>query len=290
MDKNEYLNELKKCRWFGPYKSPSGQPCFYSFARPSGDNKYWIKLLLDFENKEISLTYRMMNSDIAPIKTFHEEIGTISCDYKPERNLALAEEEEFTPIIIPEKFTRESEEIQKKINQNEEEARKLQIILEEKNSQESNPKKSNEMKIGKSSDLSQSNQDSGLLEKKKILESLVKYVKEQFDPNWKLEDFTGHADSIAPSDFEDLSDELHDFILERSQKSDWQASKNYFRFKSSIYPTKKCNLCSRDFYQRETVVTLPCRHLSCLDCETLLLGSQKTGQQSSKCENCTSND
>lgn len=69
VDKSDYINAIKTCKWYGPYQGQGGQPCFYSFNNDRS-NKYWLKLLVDFSEKKVTLSYRKSNSDISTARAF----------------------------------------------------------------------------------------------------------------------------------------------------------------------------------------------------------------------------
>ena len=64
--KDEYLKQIKTCRWFGPFKlGEYDHFCFFTL-NSSGDNEYCVRIQIVFYMDAIQLYHCKNNSPIIP--------------------------------------------------------------------------------------------------------------------------------------------------------------------------------------------------------------------------------
>lgn len=73
IDKQKYLDEIKHCRWYGPYKDEEDDYFLFYALNDSANNEFKVRLEIGFNFKRITFSYRFKSSYIAPGHIFKEE-------------------------------------------------------------------------------------------------------------------------------------------------------------------------------------------------------------------------
>lgn len=50
IDKEEFLESVKVCRWYGPYKSTLAEQYFFYSVNKNGDNRYFVEFLISLDS------------------------------------------------------------------------------------------------------------------------------------------------------------------------------------------------------------------------------------------------
>ena len=73
VDKHKYLEEIKHCRWYGPYKDEEDDYFLFYALNDSATNEFKVRLEIGFNFKRITFSYRYKSSYVASGHVFKEE-------------------------------------------------------------------------------------------------------------------------------------------------------------------------------------------------------------------------
>ena len=73
VSRNLYIQDIKPCKWYGPYKHKKKDFICFIALNGQANNSYQIGLWIQFEDKNITLTYQKNNSLIADLRYFGDD-------------------------------------------------------------------------------------------------------------------------------------------------------------------------------------------------------------------------